>query len=97
MGVAPIVAAQWWIDSQSKTQSGLHVGTAYRLFSAATHIRNLDFANITQLLSECHEITDQIERTRKEINIEGLIQISHELSSLPDALQLDEISVQYGQ
>lgn len=56
----------WWIQSQ-KTTEGLHASTAQKFFAAATHRKNLDFADIITLLSECQEIVSAVRLHPKQI------------------------------
>src|SRR5271170_2644937 len=79
--VVPGYAAAWWIRSQLKTGHGFHESTGHRFFSAVSHQKELNFAEIITLLSAAHEVTSVIESEQSEIqsllNLLPIVQNRH--------------------
>ena len=82
----------WWSQPR-KTTDGLLTSTAQRFFSSTSHQRNLGFAEIITLLSECEEIVSLV-RSIQSLDTKKMI---HIYSNLRDKREMDlygSISVQ---
>ena len=91
--VVPCCIGVWWFRFRTTTTDGLHVTTAYQLFSAATYVGDTDYMDVIKILSECHEVVTAVQRFRRRLDTERLVQLCVELPTKRDFVISGSVAV----